>query len=104
MIINLNVRDRLVIISILPTQGKMTDMVDIIDLIKLIKFTEVEKENIHYNEGDGKIEWDIHKDINRDFDITIEQLKIIKDSVKKLDGEGNINMNIFDTCLKFSKL
>lgn len=104
MIVNLNVRDRLVVISILPTNGKLTEMVEVMDLVKKIKFSEEERNEINYNEAEGKIQWDMSKDLGKDFDLNIDQIKIIQNSIKKLDDEGKIDLNLLDTCLKFNKL
>lgn len=104
MDISLNVKDRLTLISILPTTGKMTDLVEVLELIKVLKFTEGEKEEICYREEGGKILWNILKEKPRDININFEQLRIIKDKIKELDEGGKIDINMLDTCLKFSKL
>lgn len=104
MTVNLNVKDRLVVIALLPANGKLTEMVDVMDLVKKIKFSEEERKDIEYNEKDGKIQWNLDKDTGRDFDISIDQIKIIQNSIKKLDEEGKIDLYLLDTCLKFSKL
>lgn len=104
MTVELNVKDRLVLVSILPVQGKMTDLVEVIDLIRLIKLTDDEKTEIGYTEKEGRIFWDITKEAPREFEINFEQLRIIKESIKKMDDEGKIDLSILNTCLKFSKL
>ncbi len=104
MEVNLNVKDRLTLITILPTQGKITELVEVMDLVRLIRLTEEEKSEINYKEVDGRVLWDATKEAPRDFNISFEQVKIIKDSVKKLDDDGKVNLAILDTCLKFSKL
>ena len=104
MTVNLNVKDRLVVIALLPANGKLTEMVDVMDLVKKIKFSEEERKDIEYNEKDGKIQWNLDKDAGRDFDISVDQIKIIQNSIKKLDEEGKIDLHLLDTCLKFSKL
>lgn len=104
MDISLNVKDRLTLIAILPTTGRMTDLVEVLELIKVLKFTEEEKEEICYREEGGKILWNILKEKPRDININFEQLRIIKDKIKELDEGGKIDINMLDTCLKFSKL
>lgn len=39
MEVNLNIKDRITLISILPSTGKITDLVEVMDLVKLIKFS-----------------------------------------------------------------
>lgn len=104
MKVELNIKDRLALVSILPAQGKMTDLVEVIDLIKLIRLTDTEKAEIGYKENEGRIFWDVTKETPREFEINFEQLRIIKESIKKLDDEGKIDLSILNTCLKFSKL
>lgn len=104
MKVELNVKDRLVLVSILPVQGKMADLVEVIDLIRLIRLTDIEKTEIGYTENEGRVFWDITKEISREFEINFEQLRIIKESIKKMDDEGKIDLSILNTCLKFSKL
>lgn len=104
MKIGLTAKDRMAIIAILPTQGKLTDLVEILELIKTIKFTKEETESLNLKTEDGKVTWDVTKEEDKEFEITFEQVKIIKDVIKKLDDENNIDISIVDTCLKFSKL
>lgn len=48
MEISLNVVDRLTIISILPSSGKLTDLVEIFDLVKKLKFSDEEKAELEW--------------------------------------------------------
>lgn len=100
----MSIKDRLTIMALLPSSGKMTDLVEIIDLVKLIKFTEEEKTQIEYKEVDGRIMWNPTKEVIKEIEINFEQLRIIKEQIQKLDKEEKINLNTLDTCLKFSKL
>lgn len=104
MKISLNVKDRLAIIALLPTTGKLTDLVEVIELVKLLKFSDEEKKTIEYREKEGKILWDTTKERELEVDINFEQLRIVKDKIKELDEAGQISLAILDTCLKFSKL
>lgn len=104
MKVELSIKDRLVLVSILPVQGKMVDLVEVMDLIRLIRLTDTEKAEIEYKESEGRALWDITKETPREFEINFEQLRIIKESIKKMDDEGKIDLSILNTCLKFSKL
>ena len=55
MKIGLTAKDRMAIIAILPTQGKLTDLVEILELIKTIKFTKEETESLNLKTEDGKV-------------------------------------------------
>lgn len=104
MEISLNVKDRLTLIAILPTTGRMTDLVEVLELIKLLRFSDEERAEIEYREESSKILWNIANEKGKDININFEQLRIIKEKIKELDESGKIDLNMLDTCLKFSKL
>lgn len=104
MEISLNVIDRLTIISILPLSGKLTDLVEIFDLVKKLKFSDEEKVELEMVTNQEKVMWNLEKDIEKKFEISFEQLRIIKDKIKELDEKGLINIASLETCLKFNKL
>ena len=70
MEVNLNVKDRLTLITILPTQGKITELVEVMDLVRLIRLTEEEKSEINNKEEDGRVIWDHNKEAQRNFNIS----------------------------------
>lgn len=72
MKIDLNVKDRLAIISILPTQGSITDLVEVMEIIKKIKFSEQEKQDLSFSEDNGKITWDMSLEKDNSFDLSFE--------------------------------
>ncbi len=104
MEISLNVIDRLTIISILPSSGKLSDLVEIFDLVKKLKFSDEERKELGMVTNQEKVTWNLEKDIEKKFDISFEQLRIIKDKIKELDEKELINIASLETCLKFSKL
>lgn len=87
MKIELNIKDRLAIINMLPSTGKLTYLVEVLDLIKLIKFTQEENDKYSIKSDGNRIIWNIELDSNKEFDLNIEQINIIKDQIKKLDNE-----------------
>lgn len=104
MKISLNIKDRITLISILPSTGKIADLVEIMDLVRLIKFSDEERKAVNLEEKDGRITWDVSPDIPKTYDINFSQVSIVKDTIKKMDDAGSISLNMLDTCLKFSKL
>lgn len=104
MEISLNIKDRITLISILPSTGKIADLVEIMDLVRLIKFSDEERKAVNLEEKDGRITWDVSADIPKTYDINFSQVSIVKDTIKKMDDAGSISLNMLDTCLKFSKL
>lgn len=104
MKIDLNVKDRLAIISILPTQGSITDLVEVMEIIKKIKFSEQEKRDLSFSEDNGKITWDMSLEKDNSFDLSFEQVRLIKQTIDKLNEANKIDINILDTCLKFRSI
>lgn len=104
MEVNLNVRDRLAIIAMLPITGTIVEVGEILELVKLLRFSDEEKTKINYREADGKIIWDIANEESKDYNLNFEQIKILKQVVNKLDEEGKVDFNNYEICYKISKL
>jgi hypothetical protein len=67
----LNVKDRLMILGMLPQQGSLVDMVDIYDLARELKIDDKERERINYHEEMGVIKWDYDKEVPKAFKLSI---------------------------------
>lgn len=104
MTIELSVKDRLVIISMLKPNGSLQDMVIVFDIIKAVRFTEEEKALIEYREVDDKIEWNMLKEPIREFTFSYDEIGILKASVEKLDEEGKVTLYNLETCIKINSL
>lgn len=96
----LNVKDRLMILGMLPQQGSLVDMVDIYDLARELKIDDKEREQINYREEMGAIKWDYAKEVPKDIVISINQQKILEDTINKLDKEKKIGLDQIETILK----
>ena len=90
----LDIKNRLLLISILPQQGTLTEMVEIYDLVRELKLSDEEKGEVAYVENGNYIKWDYEKDSNKDVQINNTQLDIIKRAINKLDKEGKINLEM----------
>lgn len=105
MKINLSVKDRLTITTIAPSTGSIAELMEMIELLKTIKFSDEEKEEIGFKQSpSGVVEWDVNKASDKEFNINLEQIRIIKDTIKLLDENKKITLSMLDTCLKFNKL
>lgn len=59
----LNIKNRLILLQILPNKGNLSDMVEVMDLAKQLKLSDKEKELINYKIDDSdNIYWDSNKD------------------------------------------
>ena len=90
----LDVKNRLLLIGMLPQQGNLSEMVDIYDLVRDLKLSDEEKGAISYIENDNYVKWDFEKDPNKDINISSSQMKIIKKTIEKLDKENKINLEM----------
>lgn len=90
----LDVKNRLLLIGMLPQQGNLSEMVDIYDLVRDLKLSDEEKGAISYIENGNYVKWDFEKDPNKDINISSSQMKIIKKTIEKLDKENKINLEM----------
>lgn len=105
MEIILNIKDRLAILSFLPSIGSMAELLDIIDIAKNITLTPEESSYCEYsNNGSNGVSWNPSKDIEKSFSFTLNQINLLKVLVKKLDSDKKVTIQILDTCLKINKL
>lgn len=90
----LDIKNRLLLIGMLPQQGSLSEMVDIYDLVRDLKLSDEEKGAISYIENDNYVKWDFDKDPNKDININSSQMNIIKKTIDRLDKENKITLEI----------
>lgn len=88
----LDIKNRLLLIGMLPQQGSLSEMVDIYDLVRDLKLSDEEKGAISYIENGNYVKWDFDKDPNKDININSSQMKIIKKTIDRLDKENKITL------------
>ena len=99
------IKERLILLLILPTQGSLSEMVEIMDLAKQLKLNDEEKNSVSFNEDSkGNITWDIDKDPNIDITISSDMIKILKETINKLDKDKKITPQLVDLAIKITKL
>ena len=90
----LDIKNRLLLIGMLPQQGSLSEMVDIYDLVRDLKLSDEEKGAISYIENGNYVKWDFDKDPNKDININSSQMNIIKKTIDKLDKENKISLEM----------
>lgn len=90
----LDIKNRLLLIGMLPQQGSLSEMVDIYDLVRDLKLSDEEKGAISYVENGNYVKWDFDKDPNKDININSSQMNIIKKTIDRLDKENKITLEI----------
>lgn len=98
----LNIKERLMLIGILPQEGSLLEMTDIYDLARELKMSDEEKQQVQFIESGSYIKWDDTKDPNKDIHINSDQLKIIRKSLDKLDKEGKIKLELIPLIQKIN--
>lgn len=88
----LDIRNRLLLMGMLPQKGNLPEMVDIYDLVRELKLSDEEKGQVNFVDGGEYIKWDYEKDPNKEISISNSQLDIIKKAINKLDSEGKISL------------
>lgn len=96
----LTIKDRLMIIGMLPQEGSLEDMVDIYDLVRELRLTDEEKALINYNENGKSIIWDTDKDPKKDVNLSSNQLSIFNKTIDNLDKQKKIGLGQIETILK----
>ena len=100
---NLNLKDRVILLKTLPTTGSLQEMQEVYSIVGLIKITLDEKEQYNYIEKDGAVYWNTEIDSNKEFDLSKDQIALIKSCITKLDQEKKIQFQELETFLKFTK-
>jgi hypothetical protein len=101
----LNIKNRLILLQILPNKGNLSDMVEVMDLAKQLKLSDKEKELINYKIDDSdNIYWDSNKDFEKDFELNSDKIKILKETINKLDSEKEIPLVLVDLALEIKNL
>ena len=100
---NLNLKDRVILLKTLPTTGSLQEMQEVYSIVGLIKITLDEKEQYNYIEKDGAVYWNTEIDSNKEFDLSKDQIALVKSCITKLDQEKKIQFQELETFLKFIK-
>ena len=100
----LNIKDRLVILNLLPNRGSILELTEAINIANQIKLSDEEKEAINYTVSGNNVYWDVNKSIEIDVDLNQDQINLLKNKIKELDSKKLITVDILNTCLKINNL
>ena len=98
----LNIKDRLMMLELLPEKGALLTMTNKRNILKKIDFSSEEIENYEIKQTENGINWKNEKE-SKDVDFNSEELKVLKDSVDELDRNNAITDHIFDLCIKIKE-
>lgn len=102
---NLNVKDRVLLLNMLPQNGNLTTMSLIMEIVKKLRLTPDEVDRYEYEETEGGVKINPSK-INEavEIDFNVSELNLLQEAVRKLDSDNQINLYNVDTCLKIQNL
>ena len=96
----LAIKDRLMILGMLPQEGSLSEMVDIYDLARELKLSDEEKDIVHYEENGNSITWNSQLDPLKDISFSSDQKNIFLKQIDVLDKQKKINLSQIETILK----
>jgi hypothetical protein len=97
----LTVLERLMLLSILPQEGDFTTLKIIRNLKEELSFSEEEHKKLNFRQFDGKMEWDLAGDENKDVAIGEKATDVIVACLKKINDEKKLNESLFSLYEKF---
>lgn len=100
----LTVKDRVILQQILPQQAGLKDIGNIIECSGLLDLTDKEKAEFGYKEENGSITWNPDLDTAREIKLKHDHVTILKGAVQKLDDQGQVTVQQYETFLKISKV
>jgi len=99
----LDIKERLHLPEILPREGNFTTLVIKSDLLDKIKITQEEIKKYNITSEGNVVKWDIEKAEDIDIDFTELELKLIAESLEKLDLENKLTDYTFILYKKFKQ-
>lgn len=98
----LNIKERLMMLELLPEKGALLTMTNKRNIIKKVDFSSEEIETFEIKQNEKGITWK-NEEKPKDVDFNSEELKLLKDSVDELDKNNSITDAIFDLCVKIKE-
>lgn len=100
----LNVKERILLLNALPQTGSLTEMRASKALSKSLIISETEKEEFELVEEGGTIKWNAKGEENTYFDLSDAEINVIKDIVMKWDTERLITIHNIELAEKITNL
>ncbi len=97
----LSVKDRIVLLSVLPREGNLTTIRQLRELREALSFTDEEHECYGMREIEDRIFWD--SEGTKDVPISPRMLTLIADEFRRLDERGKFRDEMLDTYEKFER-
>ena len=86
----LSVKERLVLVAILPPEGDLTTIRIVRELREGLSFSEAEHEDLQMKQVDNQVRWEEGAVPNKKLDIGPKAAEVIRKAIKKLDDEKKL--------------
>ena len=100
----LTIRDRLILLQILPQQAGFKKIGCIIECINLLSLSDEEKTACDYKEADGKIKWNASVLNDKDILLKHDHISVLKEAIAALDAEQKVTIEQYATFVKIVEL
>ncbi|HUW11155.1 MAG TPA: hypothetical protein VM537_15605 [Anaerolineae bacterium] len=95
---DLGVRERLVLLGILPAEGSLATIRIVRELREALSFSEAEHEDLQMKQVDNQIRWEEGAVPDKKLDIGPKAAEVIRAAIKKLDDEKKLTADHLDLC------
>ena len=96
----LSIKDRLVIVELLPVQGNIIDLTISKDIRQKAEVGQMEATRIGLKIEGTSFIWDDKKEKDKTIEFTNAELELLKSQINELDKQKTIKSNMLSLCLK----
>jgi len=100
----LTIKDRIILLTLLPRQGGLIELQTIKGLIQVLEFTSQEIEEYQLRDTDNGVLWNKDKEKEKEITFTDAQINLIKKSINEADKNKTLTLEMLETIEKFINL
>ena len=98
---DLNVLERLVLSNVLPKEGNFTTLKLVRQLREALSFDELEHKKLNFIQDKDQVRWNESADVVKNFEVGETVMKMIADTLEKMDKEEKLRDEHFSLYEKF---
>lgn len=100
MNINLNLKDRIVLPEVFPSEGTIQEQITIRDIVNKIAITREDVDAYNIRVEGSTYTFDPNIDTSKEIEFTAAEYMVMQSACKKLDEEKKITQRTLDVCMK----
>lgn len=100
----LDLKDRIILMNVLPAQGTIKEIANVIECNKLLAITEAESKDYGYHNDGQQATWNPDIDTTKEIKLKHEHVSLLKKEIERLDSEEKVNRGQYETFVKIQKL